>query len=137
FGLNLCLILAVLLSSCNMPLETEEGGNEPPPLEEATASPQPQAEHRIGVRQVGGVGEFYDKTTGARFIPRGANYVFVPAGGGNTNLLLRVNTYDPERTRDDFARLAGLGYNTVRDFLDQCSRGAGCIANVDSAGLNP
>ncbi|WKZ39611.1 MAG: discoidin domain-containing protein [Anaerolineales bacterium] len=137
FGLNLCLILAVLLSSCNMPLETEEGGNEPPPLEEATASPQPQAEHRIGVRQVGGVGEFYDKTTGARFIPRGANYVFVPAGGGNTNLLLRVNTYDPERTRADFARLAGLGYNTVRVFLDQCSRGAGCIANADSAGLNP
>ena len=31
--------------------------------------------HRIGVRVVDGVGEFYDRETGERFVPRGSNYV--------------------------------------------------------------
>jgi hypothetical protein len=136
FGSNVLLLLVVVLSSCNPPIEVEEGGNEMPPIEVGTVQP-PQAEHRIRVRQVDGVGEFYDKQTGDRFVPRGANYVFVPAGNSYTNLLLRVNAYDPQRTRDDFSRLAGLGYNTVRVFLDHCSRGPGCIANTDFAGLNP
>jgi hypothetical protein len=136
FGLNVLMLFAVVLTSCNMPLDAEEV-TEAAPIEEEITSAQPQAEHRIGVRQVDGVGEFYDIQTGETFIPRGANYAFVPAGGSYTNLLLRVNTYDPQRTRDDFSRLAGLGYNTVRVFLDQCSRGPGCIANTDSAGLNP
>jgi hypothetical protein len=98
-----------------VPLDAEEV-TEAAPIEEEITSAQPQAEHRIGVRQVGGVGEFYDKQTGETFIPRGANYAFVPAGGSYTNLLLRVNTYDPQRTRDDFSRLAGLGYNTDARF---------------------
>lgn len=136
FGLNVLMMVAVVLASCNVPLDAEEV-TEAAPIEEEITSAQPQAEHRIGVRQVDGVGEFYDIQTGETFIPRGANYAFVPAGNSYTNLLLRVNTYDPLRTRDDFSRLAGLGYNTVRIFLDQCSRGPGCIANTDSAGLNP
>jgi len=99
--------------------------------------PQQQAEHRIDVRQVDGVGEFYDKQTNEKFIPRGANYVFVPMGNSHTNLLLRVGTYDPDRTRKDFATLASLGYNTVRVFLDQCNKGVGCIGDDDNSGLNP
>jgi hypothetical protein len=136
FGLNVLMLLAVVLSSCNMPLETEEV-TEAVPIDEETTSSQPQVEHRIGVRQVDGVGEFYNRETGETFIPRGANYAFVPVGSSYTNLVLRVNTYDPQRTRDDFSRFAGLGYNTMRVFLDHCSRGPGCIANTDSAGLNP
>jgi hypothetical protein len=136
FGLNVLMLLAVLLSSCNMLLETEEV-TEAMPIDEETTSSQPQVEHRIGVRQVDGVGEFYNRETGETFIPRGANYAFVPVGSSYTNLVLRVNTYDPQRTRDDFSRFAGLGYNTMRVFLDHCSRGPGCIANTDSAGLNP
>jgi len=85
---------------------------------------------------VDGVGEFYNKQTDEKFIPRGANYVFVPQNN-NTNLLLRVGTYDPQRTRDDFAKLASLGYNTVRVFLDQCGSGSGCIGDDDNVGLNP
>ena len=42
----------------------------------------------------------------------------------------------PPAHSEDFARLAGLGYNTVRVFLDQCSRGPDCIARTDEAGLN-
>jgi len=81
--------------------------------------------------------EFYDRQTNEKFTPRGANYVFVPLGNTQTNLLLQVGTYDPERTRKDFAALARLGYNTLRVFLDHCSRGPGCIGNVDNTGLNP
>jgi len=97
----------------------------------------PQAEHHIGVRLVNDVGEFYDKQTNEQFIPRGAHYVFVPSGSSYTNLTLKVGIYDPERTRDDFAKLANLGYNTVRVFLDQCNAGPGCIGDSDNVGLNP
>ncbi|HEX9839803.1 MAG TPA: discoidin domain-containing protein [Anaerolineales bacterium] len=103
----------------------------------ATNASQRQAEHRIGVRQLNGVGEFYDKQTNEKFTPRGANYVFVPWGNRPINLLLHEGIYDPQRTRDDFATLAGLGYNTVRVFLDHCSRGTGCIGDDDEIGLNP
>ena len=137
FGIHVYLLLSVALSSCNIPLETIAETPEPTLSESETSVPQPQAEHRIGIRQVNGLGEFYDKQTNERFIPRGINYVFVPAGNSYTNLLLRVNTYSPQRTRDDFSRLSSLGYNTVRVFLDQCSAGPDCIANTDSSGLNP
>lgn len=106
-------------------------------IESLTDVPQDQAEHRIGVRQVDGIAEFYDKETGEKFIPRGANYAFIPLGSGYTNLLLKVGIYDPERTRQDFAQLVDFGYNTVRVFLDHCNEGAGCIGDVDNEGLNP
>jgi hypothetical protein len=83
------------------------------------------------------IGEFYDKQTTEKFIPRGVNYVFVPHGNSHTVLLLREDIYDPQRTRDDFARLASVGYNTVRVFLDHCNQGAGCIGDEDNMGLNP
>jgi hypothetical protein len=98
---------------------------------------QPQAKHQISVRQSNGLGEFYLQESGEKFTPRGVNYVFVPSNSGFTNLLLRVGTYDPQRTRDDFTHLVELGYNTVRVFLDQCNQGPGCIANTDKPGLNP
>src|SRR5262245_52277061 len=100
-------------------------------------STQAPAEHIIAVRQVDGAGEFYDKQTDQKFIPRGANYVYVPLGDVHTILLLKVGLYDPRRTRADFAQLAGLGYNTVRVFLDQCGNGTGCIGDDDNVGLNP
>jgi hypothetical protein len=71
-------------------------------------------------------------------VPRGVNYVFVPAADGRyATELLKVGLYDPARTRADFAQLAGLGYNTVRVFLDHCSQGSGCIGDQDNDGLNP
>ncbi len=95
-------------------------------------------EHAIGVRTVDGRGEFFDRRSGSAFVPRGVNYVFVPAANDRyeTNLL-RVGVYDAARTRADFERLAGLGYNTVRVFLDHCQAGPGCIGDDDNAGLNP
>ncbi|HUF00269.1 MAG TPA: discoidin domain-containing protein [Anaerolineales bacterium] len=146
-ALRLLILPALGLASCSsLPIPTEVSvtpSREPAPVtqtspvESPTSVPQEQSEHRIAVRQVNGVGEFYDKETNDKFIPRGANYVFVPLGNAQTNLLLRVGTYDPERTRQDFAILAGLRYNTVRVFLDQCNQGTGCIGDDDNIGLNP
>jgi hypothetical protein len=110
---------------------------QPPATPASTNTPQPPAEHHIGVRQVDGRGEFYDKRTEETFIPRGVNYAFVPIGTTYGNKVLQVGTYDPQRTRDDFARLASLEYNTVRVFLDHCSAGPGCITTTDQPGLNP
>ncbi|MDX1378724.1 MAG: hypothetical protein R3307_07740, partial [Anaerolineales bacterium] len=153
-ALQVLVLLAFLLASCNFSAEgtglssTPDGGSSTPVMEETpldltrlSPSPSPidipQAEHVIGIHLVNGVGEFYNKKTGEKFIPRGVNYVFVPAGNGYSNLTLRVGIYNPQRTRDDFAKLAGLGYNTVRVFLDQCSAGPGCIGDDDNDGLNP
>lgn len=142
--LRLCIILPLVLASCNLP----SSQTETPPAPTANSTPSqipttqptvdvPQMEHRIGVHQVNGVGEFYDKQTNEKFIPRGANYAYVPSASGNTTLLLKVGVYDPERTRADFAALASLGYNTVRVFLDHCAKGSGCIGDDDNVGLNP
>jgi hypothetical protein len=146
-ALRLLILTSFVLTSCN-PLSSQIDVSSTPPanansitqtplIQSATNAPRPQAEHRIGVRQVNGVGEFYDKGSNETFIPRGVNYVFVPLGNGRTNWLLHEGIYDPQRTRADFATLAGLGYNTVRVFLDQCNRGTGCIGDDDDIGLNP
>ena len=146
-ALRLFVLMSFVLTSCNSLLSQNDVSPTAPAnttsvtqtrvIQSATNALQPQAKHRIGVRQVNGIGEFYNKQTNEKFIPRGTNYVFVPWGNRPINLLLHEGIYDPERTRDDFATLAGLGYNTVRVFLDHCSRGTGCIGDDDEIGLNP
>ena len=146
FALRLFVLLSFVSASCNLSSSQNGVSSTPPanPTSEQTPitgsttnAPEPQAVHRLAVRQVNGVGEFYDRQTSETFIPRGANYVFVPQGSSHTILLLKVGVYDPGRTRDDFTVLANLGYNTVRVFLDQCNKGSGCIGDDDNVGLNP
>lgn len=142
FFLRTIFFAAFLLASCSLPPQNDSitpSVNITPvtEIEPPSTGDLPQAEHRIGVRQVNGAGEFYEKQTGEKFVPRGANYVFVPQGNGHTNLLLREGIYDPQRTRADFAKLVDLGYTTVRVFLDQCNQGQGCIGDSDNVGLNP
>jgi hypothetical protein len=95
-------------------------------------------EHPIRILTVDGVGEFHDARIGKTFVPRGVNYVFVPRADGRVETtLLQVGRYNPLRIRRDFGRLASLGYNTVRTFLDLCATGPGCIGDGDNSGLNP
>ncbi|MET0696664.1 MAG: hypothetical protein ABWZ58_04480 [Acidimicrobiia bacterium] len=57
----------------------------------------PAVEHRIGVRLVDGAGQFYDRLSGARFVPRGVNLIRL--SGGGTARSMSVNT-----TRDGSRR---------------------------------
>src|ERR671925_1385848 len=96
-ALRLVVLLSILASCSSTPPQTLPvstpsvlPATQTPLIETRTELPPAQAEHRIGVRQVNGVGEFYDKQTNEKFVPRGANYVFIPVGNRQTNLLLQV-----------------------------------------------
>lgn len=105
---------------------------------EASPSSSSQAQHVIGIRQVDNKAEFFNRRTGETFYPRGANYVFVPTGSGSySNLTLQTSIYNPDLIRSDFQKMANLGYNIVRVFIDQCSEGPGCITRLGTPGLNP
>jgi hypothetical protein len=85
----------------------------PRPTAAATPTPPP-VEHRIGVRVVDGAGELFDRTTGAKFVPRGANLVRLDSYHDT----LDPSAYDPTRIEATFARMQADGYNVVRVFND-------------------
>ena len=126
----LFLTVVVLVVGCTT---TSTPDTTPP----TTATTEPVAtttialppEHRIGVRQLAGVGEFYEATTGERFTPRGMNYHIWAddVGGGYNDALLTVDHYDPAVVEADLAAMATYGFNTVRIFLDGCHPASGCV----------
>lgn len=129
------MTLSVVLAGCTttpttdttIPTTTTATGEAPSTTAPAFEPP----EHRIGVRQVGGVGgvgEFYDTTTDERFTPRGMNYNrWVTAiGAAITDDLLTTSHYDPATVDADFAEMAALGFNTVRILIDTCHPSSGC-----------
>jgi hypothetical protein len=72
-----------------------------------------------------GVGEFYDRATDEKFIPRGMNYVRL---GEQINLngesafyhsVFDPGKYDPRLIGEVFQRMHADGYNVVRVFLSQ------------------
>lgn len=92
-----------------------------------TAIPGRQAgpEHRFGVRDVDGIGEFYDRDTGEKFIPRGFNYVrTAPMGSGIWHSTLNPGFYEPERAAAALQAMHAAGYNVVRVFVDCCRKGS-------------
>jgi hypothetical protein len=85
------------------------------------------APHRIGVRPgSSGFAEFFDRTTGDAFTPRGNNYIRLasmttPAGGAMYyHSTFDVGFYDAPRAEAAFAAMAGSGYNAVRVWLNGC-----------------
>lgn len=87
------------------------------------------AEHRIGVRAVDGAGEFYDRLTGERFVPRGANLIRL----SGYHVTFNPGSYDPDALDAQLARMAEGGYNVVRVFHDHGSSGLGGDAGRVSA----
>jgi hypothetical protein len=84
------------------------------PTPHPSATPRP-SEHRIGIRRVYGLGEFYDRLSGTRFTPRGVVYEnIIPGAGGYQDRLFGVGIYDSAQVQADFERLQAAGYNTVR-----------------------
>ncbi len=85
-------------------------------------------QHRIGTRTSAGDAEFYDTTTGERFVPRGMNYnrFITPYGGAIADDVLTTSYYDRATVADDMAAMQVLGFNTVRILIDTCLPASGC-----------
>src|SRR5581483_6533458 len=102
----------------------------PMPTQISTARPRPTSppsvqEHRISIRVVNGTGEFYDRITGQKFIPRGNNYVRLApqtAPDGSRPIYHSVfdpGQYNPAEVSAQFAKMHTEGYNVVRVFVSQ------------------
>jgi hypothetical protein len=97
-----------------------------PTLNPTTAPTVVPPQHRIGVRVVNGDGEFLDRSTGKKFVPRGYNYIRLgktaaPCVDVGTlyHSTFNVGLYDAARTERALAAMQQDGYNTVRVFLNQ------------------
>ena len=130
--INIFLVcIAVSMESCNIPSgamdspESTQNGSGPTP----TASVDTTPEHRIGVRIIEGVGEFYDRVSGLKFTPRGMNYVHtgtVTKADGQTingHDLFDPGRYNSQAASTALAEMHADGYNTVRVFLSPDASG--------------
>lgn len=87
-------------------------------------------QHHIGVRAVDGVGEFYHRISGAKFIPRGMNYVRLAwqtkEDGSQIfgHSLFDPGKYDSTRVGADLTKMRADGYNVIRVFLSPDTMGA-------------
>lgn len=85
---------------------------------------------RIAIRQAATGPEFFDAVTGARFVPRGNNYIRLntladPWGETSFNHSLFVSKhFDEARTRTALRAMAADGYNVVRVFTTEISAGS-------------
>jgi len=79
----------------------------------------------MGIRMENGVGEFYNRTTNEKFIPRGMNYIRLgpqPNPSGDTVIYHAVfdpGKYDPQAIGTALQRMHADGFNVVRVFLSQ------------------
>jgi hypothetical protein len=84
------------------------------------------APHSIGVRSTPTIAEFFDKTTGNAFVPRGNNYIRLAAltdPKGNPFLghsTFVAGLYDANRVESALATMQTNGYNVARVFLEGC-----------------
>jgi hypothetical protein len=127
---------AFLLAACQASTATPTPGATPSlPTAAPTASPVPTAtpgpaEHHIGTRVRDGVGEFFDRTTGDKFVPRGMNYVRLATqlkpDGSITfgHSLFDPGRYDSSVVQTDLGKMHEDGYNVVRVFLSPDTIGA-------------
>ncbi len=146
---SVSLLIMSFSISCTAPQATATI----PPVDMTTPSPAPSAtmtptqtqpltpippEHRIGVRVVDGVGEFYDRLSGEKFTPRGSNYIRLGTQQGVNggafyiyHSTFNVNSYHPSQAEENLALMSDLGYNVVRVFLN-----GGCKSDCigDAAG---
>ena len=118
---------------------------QPPPAIEGPSpseTPEPTAlppEHRIAIRTVDGVGEFYDRISGERFIPRGNNYIRVATQQGYSgesifyHSTFNTDQYNPDEVEIALARMHAEGYNVVRVFVSGACKDY-CMGD-SSAGL--
>jgi hypothetical protein len=97
-----------------------------------------RVEHGIGVRTVNGDGEFFDRATGEKFIPRGTTYLVRGPQSiyGSDHIYTStfiVGRYDEIAAEAALESMHNDGYNVVRVFLDlNCFRG--CLGDPSTPG---
>ncbi len=132
-------VFIALILACNLPgATTGEPTNVPVvdktpeidlPAEVTPILPNPAAEHRIGIRVVNGTGEFYDRTTGEKFVPRGMNYIRLAnqkSTDGSTTFghaLFDPGQYNSLQVSSALSKMHSDGYNVVRVFLSPDTMG--------------
>lgn len=133
------LILLIVLPACNIPAMSA-----PPqtPMSEQTNTPSPPTEHRIGIREVNGDPEFYDRVTGEKFYPRGAALWRWKQWPPDVDYFSVIDTiFNTEYGQLDSA-LAELpkmhedGFNVVRLWFNACWGGAAGCLDLSQGGLN-
>ena len=135
-----CILLSSVLFLQSCSVGNSEVVSQPPMTpENQKTTPNIAAEHRIGVRVVNGVGEFYDRLTGKKFIPRGNNYIsldpMTKKGGGPviTFSMFNPGFYDHTEVSQALTQMHSAGYNVVRIFIE--SEGSNGLGGTN--GLNP
>jgi len=137
----LMIMVIVLILACNLPGDsspkpsTVVEANEPPQVDlPANITPAIDSpvipEHHIGIRIVeNGAGEFYNRITGDKFIPRGMNYVRLASqtkiDGSSTfgHALFDPGQYNSLKVSSDLSKMHNDGYNVVRVFLSPDTMG--------------
>lgn len=138
-GLGLVTLLACTLVQQNGTSATSVPDDTAQPV---TPTVEPPAEHRIGVRQGDNGPEFYDRQTGEKFVPRGANlwqWAYYGDGPDAPFIDTMFNTTDLgqlEPALDALRAMGAEGYNVVRVWSNACWGGAPGCMDVPS-GMDP
>jgi hypothetical protein len=111
-------------------------------VQPTSASLGPMPEHRIGVRVGTGEAEFYDRVTGQKFVPRGANlwrWKMWPRADGPILIDTMFNTQigQLDSALAELPNMGRAGFDLVRVWENACWGGApGCMDRA-SGGLDP
>lgn len=144
----LCFLL--VLTSCNLPTSQQNSPSSIPstptywfanptptywfsPSSSDAGAPPAQNQtnqHRIGIRVINGTGEFYDRITGAKFTPRGMNYIRLAwqskEDGSRVfgHSLFDPGQYNSLSVSSELSQMHDDGYNVARVFLSPDTMGA-------------
>ena len=143
FRIFVIFFCAVSLVACNLSLLSSTSTPVAPTLQVPSTAMHPTnlssmpLDHLIGIRVVNGVGEFYNRATGSKFVPRGMNYIRLAqqtkVDGSSTfgHSLFDPDKYNSSRVGSDLQKMHADGYNVIRVFLSPDTMGTA------SDGLSP
>lgn len=133
YNVSIAMILAgiLFLVACSSLAPAPVAGAPPtvrqtiaPPSPVALPTSRPLTPHRIGIRVVNGVGEFYDRETGQAFTPRGNNYIRLAIQQSILyHSTFNAGFYNPTEADEAMQSMRSYGYNVVRVFLTPNSLG--------------
>ncbi len=130
------LILALIATACTASSITPTKPSIATGTAVSTPTAIPVTPHRIQVRVVDGVSEFYDTLTGEKFVPRGADYIHWVSrpspGRGDiwVDALFNTSFGELDQAEAELQQMKALGFNTVRMWKNACwGEVGGCIGD--------